>query len=92
MIRSFKCSETAALFDDRPIRRFQAIERPARRKLLFLNQARKLDDLRAPPGNQLEALKGNRAATYSIRVNDQYRICFAWHNGDAHNVEIVDYH
>ena len=80
------------MFDDRPVRRFQSIERPARRKLLFLHRAQRLDDLRMPPGNQLELLKGNRAGTYSIRINDQWRICFAWHNGDARNVEIVDYH
>jgi len=74
------------------VRRFQAIERPARRKLMFLNRAVKLADLRVPPGNQLELLKGNRAGTYSIRINDQWRICFGWREGDAYEVEIVDYH
>ena len=74
------------------VRRFQAIERPARRKLLYLNQARRLEDLREPPGNKLELLKGDRAGMYSIRINDQWRVCFAWRNGDAHDVEIVDYH
>jgi proteic killer suppression protein len=74
------------------VRRFQAIERPARRKLLYLHRVQRLVDLRVPPGNQLEALKGGRAGTYSIRNNDQWRICFVWHDGDAHDVEIVDYH
>jgi proteic killer suppression protein len=74
------------------VRRFQSIERPARRKLLYLNQARRLEDLRVPPGNQLERPKGGRAGTFSIRINDQWRVCFAWRNGDAHDVEIVDYH
>ena len=74
------------------VRRFQSIERPARRKLLYLNQARRLEDLRVPPGNQLELLKGNRAGTYSIRINGQWRVCFARRNADAHDVEIVDYH
>ena len=92
MIHSFKCDDTAALFDDRPVRRFQSIERVARRKLLFLQRAKRLEDLRVPPGNQLEALRGDRAGTFSIRVNDQWRICFEWRGGDAYNVEIVDYH
>jgi len=92
LIRSFKCPDTALLFDDLRVRRFQAIERPARRKLLYLHRAVRLDDLRVPPGNQLELLKGDRAGTYSIRINDRWRICFAWHHGDAHDVEIVDYH
>lgn len=74
------------------VRRFQSVERTARRKLLYLNRAIRLGDLRVPPGNQLELLKGNRAGTYSIRINDQWRICFVWLDGDAHNVEIVDYH
>jgi proteic killer suppression protein len=74
------------------VRRFQSIERPARRKLLYLHQARRLEDLRVPPGNQLELLKGDRAGTHSIRVNDQWRVCFVWRDGDAHDVEIVDYH
>ena len=74
------------------VRRFQAIERPARRKLLYLHRALRLGDLRVPPGNQIEALKGDRAWTYSIRINDQWRICFVWRDGDAHDVEIVDYH
>ncbi|MGA2147511.1 MAG: type II toxin-antitoxin system RelE/ParE family toxin [Bryobacteraceae bacterium] len=92
MIRSFKCSDTASLFEDQMVRRFRSIERPARRKLLYLHRAVRLEDLRVPPGNQLQLLKGDRAGTYSIRINDQWRICFAWRNGDAHEVEIVDYH
>jgi proteic killer suppression protein len=92
LIRSFQCSDTASLFEDRIVRRFQSIERPARRKLLYLDRALRLEDLRVPPGNRLELLKGDRAGTYSIRINDKWRICFAWRDGDAHNVEIVDYH
>jgi proteic killer suppression protein len=92
LIRSFHCSDTEALFDDRRVRRFESIERAARRKLLYLHRALRLEDLRVPPGNQLELLKGDRAGTYSIRINDQWRICFAWRDGDAHGVEIVDYH
>jgi proteic killer suppression protein len=92
LIQSFKCPDTAALFEDCMVRRFQSIERPARRKLLYLHRALRLEDLRVPPGNHLERLKGDRAGTYSIRINDQWRICFAWRDGDAHNVEIVDYH
>jgi len=92
MIRSFRCSSTEALFDDRPVVRFRAIERVARRKLLYLHAVKRLEELRVPPGNRLEALRGNRAGQYSIRINDQWRICFVWQDGDAHNVEIVDYH
>ena len=72
--------------------RFQAIERVARRKLLYLHAARRLEDLRVPPGNRIEALKGDRSGQHSIRVNDQWRICFVWRDSEAHNVEIVDYH
>lgn len=92
MIRSFRNKETEALFRDVPARRFRAIERAARRKLLYLHRARLLEDLNAPPGNRLEALKGDRRGQHSIRINDQWRICFAWKHGDAHDVEIVDYH
>jgi proteic killer suppression protein len=70
----------------------RAIERPARRKLLYLSQARTLGDLMAPPGNRLEALKGDRKGQHSIRINDQWRICFRWSDGHAFDVEIVDYH
>ena len=92
MIRSFQCPDTEKLFHDILVPRFRSIERPARRKLLYLNRARTLDDLRQPPGNRLEALRGDRKGQYSIRINDQWRICFRWENGDAHGVEIVDYH
>lgn len=92
MIRSFRDPHTEALFQDRDVPRFRAIERVARRKLLYLHRARRLEDLRVPPGNRLEALKGNRRGQYSIRLNDQWRICFRWKDGDAWDVEIVDYH
>jgi proteic killer suppression protein len=71
---------------------FRAIERQARRKLLLLNGAASLDDLRSPPGNRLEALKGDRRGQHSIRINDQWRICFVWRDGGVEDVEIVDYH
>ena len=92
MIQSFRSSETEALFNDRLVPRFRAIERPARRKLLYLHRAQTLHDLMVPPGNRLEALKGDRKGEHSIRINDQWRICFRWRAGDAHDVEIVDYH
>jgi toxin HigB-1 len=92
MIRSFRDRDTEALFSDIPVRRFRAIERQARRKLLYVHRARVIQDLNAPPGNRLETLKGDRRGQYSIRVNDQWRICFTWRDGDAHDVEIVDYH
>jgi proteic killer suppression protein len=92
MIRSFRDPHTEALFQDRDVPRFRAIERVARRKLLYLHRARRLEDLRIPPGNRLEALKGDRKGQYSIRINDQWRICFRWKDGDAWDVEIVDYH
>jgi len=92
MIKSFYDKETEALFDDRPVRRFQAFERPARRKLYYLHRARTLQDLLVPPGNRLEALCGNRDGQYSIRINDQWRICFKWLAGDAYDVEIRDDH
>jgi len=92
VIKSFRSPETEALFNDRLVARFRAIERPARRKLLYLSQARTLQDLLVPPGNRLEALKGGRKGQHSIRVNDQWRICFRWWEGHAHDVEIVDYH
>jgi proteic killer suppression protein len=92
VIRSFRCPETAALLADEPVPRFRATERPARRKLLYLHAARRLEDLRSPPGNHLEALNGDRAGQYSIRINDRWRICFVWKDGEAREVEIVDYH
>ena len=92
MIRTFRCKDTEGLFNDILCRRFNAIERTARRKLLYLHQAITLNDLRSPPGNRLESLKGKRKGQHSIRINDQWRICFIWKNGDAYEVEIVDYH
>ncbi len=80
------------MFADEEVPRFRAFERIARRKLLLLHRAKSLDDLRVPPGNRLEALRGNRKGQYSIRINDQWRICFLWVQGDARDVEIVDYH
>ncbi|MGH6923049.1 MAG: type II toxin-antitoxin system RelE/ParE family toxin [Propylenella sp.] len=92
MIRSFADRDTAALFQDLPVRRFRAIERIARRKLLLLNAVGSVRELRVPPGNRLEALKGDRRGQHSIRINDQWRICFRWRDSDAWDVEIVDYH
>jgi proteic killer suppression protein len=92
MIRSFRDKATEALFHDVSVSRFRTIERIARRRLLYLHRATRLEDLRAPPGNRLELLKGNRKGQYSIRINAQWRICFIWRNCDAFNVEIVDYH
>jgi len=93
MIRSFACKETEALFDRNPSRKLpQDIQRVALRKLRMLNRAETLRDLRVPPANRLEALKGARAGQHSIRINDQWRVCFRWERGDAFDVEIVDYH
>jgi proteic killer suppression protein len=92
VIKSFRSAEAEALFGDQPVARFRSIERPARRKLLYLSQARSLQDLWVPPGNRLEALKGDRKGQHSIRINDQWRICFRWLDGHAYDVDIVDYH
>lgn len=92
MIRSFKCPDTAALAGGVRVRRFVSIEAVARRKLRQLEIAGQLDDLRVPPGNRLEALKGRRAGQFSIRINDQWRVCFRWTAGGVEDVEIVDYH
>ncbi|HWB53103.1 MAG TPA: type II toxin-antitoxin system RelE/ParE family toxin [Tepidisphaeraceae bacterium] len=92
MIRSFRCRQTQMLAEDADVRRFRAIQRVARRKLELLASAAALNDLRSPPGNRLEALKGNRSGQHSIRINDQWRICFRWLDGHAFDVEIVDYH
>jgi toxin HigB-1 len=91
MIRSFGDAATARLFADEDVPRFRGIERQARRKLLLLNAVGALNDLRSPPGNRLEALKGDRVGQHSIRVDRQWRICFVWRDGGAENVEIVDY-
>ena len=92
MIRSFAEKDTEALFNDRRVRRFDQFSRAAQRKLQLLNAARDLNDLRVPPGNRLEVLKGDRKGQHSIRINNQWRICFRWADGAAENVEIVDYH
>jgi proteic killer suppression protein len=92
VIRSFRDADTEALFRDELVPRFRSIERPARRKLLYLSRARVLQDLRVPPGNRLEALRGDRKGQYSIRINDQWRICFRWQDDGVHDVEIADYH
>ncbi len=92
MIKSFRCDDTESLFLNVAVRRFQAIRNAARRKLKLLNAAHWLNDLKAPPGNRLEALKGDRRGQYSIRVNDQWRVCFRWRDGAAYDMEIVDYH
>ena len=91
MIRSFRDAETEQVFLGIRSRRFQAIEKTAIRKLFQLHAARTLYDLRAP-GNSLEALKGDRTGQHSIRINDRYRLCFVWEDGDADQVEIADYH
>ena len=92
MIVSFKDADTKALAAGRRVRRFVNIEVVARRKLRQLQIVGRLDDLRVPPGNRLEALKGDRGGQHSIRVNDQYRVCFRWTAAGAEEVEIVDYH
>ncbi len=92
MIVSFRSTDTEALSEGRSVRRFTGIERVALRKLRQLQIASSLEDLRVPPGNRLEALKGDRAGQHSIRVNDQFRICFRWTPAGAKDVEIVDYH
>jgi proteic killer suppression protein len=92
VIKSFKCADTLALSRGEPVKRFGRIAAVARRKLRQLEIATKLSDLRVPPGNRLEALKADRAGQYSIRVNDQFRVCFRWTDAGAEDVEIVDYH
>ncbi len=92
MIKSFKCKKTEDLFGDSFVPKFKSFEKVARRKLEMLNAARSLVDLRSPPSNRLELLKGNRRGQYSIRINNQYRLCFKWKDSSAYGVEIVDYH
>jgi toxin HigB-1 len=92
MIVSFRDSDTEALASGKRVKRFVAFESVARRKLRQLEIAGRLDDLRVPPGNRLEALKGDRLGQHSIRINDQYRVCFVWTAAGPDDVEIVDYH
>jgi toxin HigB-1 len=91
-IRSFRCADTEAIYEGKSPRRFRNIESVAQRKLQMLDDAAELRDLRSPPGNRLEALGGNRAGQHSIRINDQWRVCFVWTDTGPENVEIVDYH
>ena len=93
MIRTFKDKQTERLFEREHARKLPAdLQRPALRKLRMLNRAANLDDLRVPPANRLEKLKGDRVGHYSIRINDQWRLCFHWRGSDAFDVEITDYH
>lgn len=91
-IRSFRCSDTEAIYDGKSPRRFRNIENVAQRKLQMLDDATDLRDLKSPPGNRLEALSGDRAGQHSIRINGQWRVCFRWTAAGPENVEIVDYH
>ncbi|HEX2715503.1 MAG TPA: type II toxin-antitoxin system RelE/ParE family toxin [Candidatus Acidoferrales bacterium] len=92
MIKSFRSRETEQLHARQHVKRFRGFERVAQRKMRQLDVAAELRDLASPPGNRLEALKGDREGQHSIRINDQWRICFVWRDGDAYDVEIVDYH
>lgn len=92
MIENFRCKETEKLWQTGRSRKFVLITQVAKRKLVMLNNAADLRDLKSPPGNQLEALKDERKGQHSVRINRQYRVCFIWKEGNAHNVEIVDYH
>ena len=92
MIRSFRCKDTERIANHNRVRRFVGFERVAQRKLAQLNAAATLEFLKVPPGNRFEALKGNRKGWHSIRINDQWRLCFRFVDGDAYDVEIIDYH
>ncbi len=92
MIKSFKSKRALPLYEGKRVKVLQSIRHAALRKLDMLDAAARLSDLRAPPNNRLEALKGDRKGQHSIRINDQWRICFLWRGGNAHDVEIVDYH
>lgn len=92
MIEGFRCKDTRLLWETGKSRRFNSISSVALRKLAMLDAAETLEDLRVPPANRLEALRGDRKGSYSIRVNDQWRVCFRWESGRVVDVEIVDYH
>jgi proteic killer suppression protein len=92
VVRSFRCAETQAIFEGRRSRRFGNIQSVVERKLTMLDNAVTIEDLRSPPGNRLEALVGDRAGQHSIRINDQFRICFRWTESGPEDVEITDYH
>ena len=92
MIKPFRCKYTEAVFEDCCPPRFKAFATVAERKLQMLDSAQSIDDLRSPPGNRLEALRGDRKGQWSIRINDQWRLCFRFEHGNACDVEIVDYH
>ena len=92
MIQTFRDRDTEALFNGKRVRRFQAVTKQAERRLLILDSATSLADLRELPSNRLEALQGDRRGQYSIRINDQWRVCFVWREDGAYEVEIVDYH
>ena len=92
MIKSFSCKDSEKLFNDKRVRRFQAFERQARKRLMVLHAAPNLEALMLNPGNNFHALTGDRKGQYSISINKKWRVCFTWHEGNAYNVEIVDYH
>lgn len=92
VIKSFRSKQTERLFNRQRVREFQSIERVSLRKLAMLDAAKELADLAVPPGNRPEPLRGDREGQHSIRINDQWRVCFVWQDGDAYGVEITDYH
>lgn len=92
MIKSFKTPDTEQLFNDERVKQWQSIENVARRKLNMVHAAKKLDDLTVPPGNRLHKLNADREGQYAIWINNQYRVCFTWQDGDAYDVEVTDYH
>ena len=92
MVKSFAGRDTEALFNDNRVRRFQSFERQARKRLMVLHAAPSLEALMLNPGNKFHSLSGNRKGQYAVSINEQWRICFEWHDGNAHQVQIIDYH